>query len=127
MVDGGFERCTKGQVEYCQSNRNPVTYLLPRKCLQFAKKWAAVGASLSQQKTVGAAARDHGVNGVTLREAYRRAIYVAATARLLELVGCHSQYHPVRTEASATRRNASAPRHVPGSPIGLLALLWYES
>ena len=50
----------------------------------------AVAESLSQQKPQRAAARDHGVNIVTVGEACKRALYFATNSRRLELVRCHS-------------------------------------
>ena len=125
MVDGGFEHCAKGQAEYSHSTHNPKTPLLPSNCLSFAKNVSpleqAVAESLSQQKTQRAAARDHGVNGVTLGEACKRVLYVATNARRLELVRCHSQYHGSFTNAT---QDASATRQVQGTPLWLVLFLF---
>ena len=123
MVDGGFEHCDKGQAEYCQSNRNPMTSPLRSNCLSFPKIASpleqGVAGGLSQQKSQRAATGDHDVIRVTLGEACKRAVYVATNGRRLELLRCHSQYH--RSLRSA-KRDVSAMRQAQGTPLWLV--LW---
>ena len=66
----------------------PVTvYHLPKNASPLEQ---AVAETLSQ-KTQRAAARDHSVNRVTLAEACKGALYVAANNRRLQLVRCLSR------------------------------------
>ena len=115
MVDGGLEHCAKGQAEYCESNRNPTTSVLPIKCLSLPENVSpleeAIAESLSQQKTQRAATRDHGVNRTTLGQTGKHALYVATNARRLDLVRCLSQYHECFTNAT---RDASPTQQAEG-------------
>ena len=92
MVDGSFEHCAKGQAEYCQATATPLPpscpvtiYPLPKNALPLEQ---AVAQTQSQQKIQRAAARDHGLNRVTLGEACKRASYMLANNRRLQLVRC---------------------------------------